>query len=339
MNINQIRRIETYKFGMKKIYFLFALILVLAGCSESSINRSVLQPIGEDEIVRLEKDYPNISAFYEYVTHARNSQSDEALQKYSNLTYKQVYDFLTAYTDRENEIKEMIKKEWQQHYGFYEAKLDSLHDNLSEWFEANKLESRVKITCVDVLPIPEDAKAWQALTFYCKVKVENLTNEPIEDVVYELAICDTKKKAFSDVLSITNTAEKADGNLYMAWSTQYGKTWSNDKESLLDYSQEDLYKHYNIDYRIKSLRQNGKFLTNDIIKDTDPNYTILSRQLWKTNMTSTGRLYYLREAVKSIFDVNYLTIDEYYNEVIDSKVQAIDPEAFDFLSAIITFKL
>ena len=327
---------------MKKIHFLLTLTIVLAGCNESSIssiNRSVLQPIGEEEIIKLKNDYPNISTCYEYVTHVRNSQSNETLQNYSNLTYKQVYDFLAAYTVQENEIKENIKEEWLEQYGGYEAKLDSLHDNLSEWFETNKLESRVKITCVDVLPTPEDAKAWQALTFYCKVKVENLTNELIEDVEYQLAICDTKNQAFSDVLYMTNTAEKADGSLYMAWSTQYGRTWTNDQESLLDYSQEDLYRHYNIDYRIESLRQNGKLLTNETIKDTEPNYNILSRQLWKTNMTSTGRLYYLREAVKCIFDVEYMTQEEYYNKVIDSKVQAIDPEVFKFLSTIITFKL
>lgn len=324
---------------MKKNIFLLALILFLVGCNESSINRSVLQPIGEDEIAKLERKYPNISTFYEYVIQVRNSQSDEMLQSYSNLTYRRVYDFLTAYADHEYDIKEKIKEEWQQHYGFYEIKLDSLHDNLSDWYEANKLESRVKITCVDVLPTPEDANAWQSLMFYCKVKVENLTNEAIEDVEYDLAICDTKKKAFGDIHFITNTAEKADGSLYMAWSSQYGKTWSKDQESLLDYGQEDLYKHYNIDYRIKSLRQNGKLLTNDMIKDADPNFQILSKQLWKTNMTSTGRLYYLKEAVKSVFDVNYLTFDEYYNEVIDNKVREIDPESFNFLSPIITFKL
>ena len=324
---------------MKRIIFMLTLILLFVGCNESSINRSVLQPIGETEIAKLERKYPNISTFYKYVMQVRNSQSDEMLQNYSNLTYKQVYDFFTTYADQEDDIKEIIKEEWLRHYGFYETKLDSLHDNLSDWFEANKLESRVKITCVDVLPTPEDANAWQALMFYCKVKVENLTNEPIEDVEYYLAICDTKDNAFGDIHFITNTAEKADGSLYMAWSTQYGKTWSNDQESLLDYGQEDLYKHYNIDYRIKSLRQNGKLLTNDIIKDADPNYHILSKQLWKTNMTSTGRLYYLKEAVKSIFNVNYLTFDEYYNEVIDSKVQAIDSESFNFLSPIITFKL
>ena len=49
---------------MKKIHFLLTLTIVLAGCNESSIssiNRSVLQPIGEEEIIKLKNDYPNIS--------------------------------------------------------------------------------------------------------------------------------------------------------------------------------------------------------------------------------------------------------------------------------------
>lgn len=324
---------------MKKIFFLFVLALVATGCSNSSINRSVLQPIGEDEIIKLEQEFPKFTSCYELITQARNNQSDEMLQNFSNLTYKQVYDFLTTYTNQEYEIKEEIKKEWQKHYGFYEFKLDSLHEDLTKWFEDNKLESHVRITCVDVLPTPEDAKAWQTLSFYCKVKVENLTDERIEDIKYELAICDTKKSAFGSVLSTTNTAEKADGSMYMAWSTSYGRTWTEDQESLLDYNQKELYEHYNIDYRIASLRQNGEFLTNDIIKGSNPNYEILSRQLWKTNKTASGRLYCLREAVKKIFNVDYLTIDEYYNKVIDNKVQAIDPESFKFLSSTISFKL
>lgn len=315
---------------MRNITFIIT-IFALIGCGKSSINRSVLQPINAEEIEEIEKEYPNFSICYDKVTIVRNRQANETLQNYSNLTYKQIYDFLVTCTARQDDIKEEITSEWQQLYGFYEAKLDSLHENLSKWYEANKLESRVKITCMDVLPTPENAEVWQALSFYCKVKVENLTNESIENVEYELAICDTKENAFSDVLNITNVAEKADGNIYMAWSTQYGRTWSNDQESLLDYNQEDLYKHYKINYRIRSLRQNGKLLTNKLIKDTDPNYNILSRQLWKTNMTSTGRLYYLKEAVKSLFNVEYITLDEYYKKVIDSKIQAIDSISYNFL--------
>ena len=325
--------------SMKKILCLFALTLVMTGCSDSCINRSVLQPVGKEELARLEKDYPNITKCYELATQARNRQQEKRLQNFSNLTYKQVYEFLVAYTNQENDIKEKIKEEWMQSYGGYELRLDSLHNNLSEWFETNKLESRVRITCIDVLPPPNDAKVWQTLTFYCNVKVENLTNEPIEDVKYELAICDTKKSAFGSVLSTTNTAEKADGSMYMAWSTSYGRTWTEDQESLLDYNQKELYEHYNIDYRIASLRQNGKFLTNDIIKSSNPNYEILSRQLWKTNKTASGRLHYLREAVKTLFDIDYLTLSEYHNVVIDSKVQSIDAESYNFLSAIISFKL
>lgn len=306
-------------------------MVVLVGCGKSNIDRPVLQPISVEEITKLEKDYPGFSACYEKVTYVRNEKSDEGLQNYSNLTYKKVYDFLVTISTQQDNIKAEIQNEWQQYYGFYESKLDSLHDNLTEWFEANKLESRVRITCVDVLPTPEDANAWQVSSFYCKVKVENLTNELIEDVKYELAICDTKKNAYS-VLVSANTAAKADGSLYTAWSTQYGKTWTKDKKSLLDYSQEDLYEHYNIDYRIISLRQNGKLLTNNNIQEANPNFDILSKQLWKTNMMPTGRLYYLRQAVKSLFNVDYLTPEEYHNKVIDNKLQSIDPESFKFLS-------
>ena len=80
------------------------------------------------------------------------------------------------------------------------------------------------------------------------------------------------------------------------------------------------------------MRQNGKLLTNNNIQEANPNFDILSKQLWKTNMTPTGRLYYLRQAVKSLFNVDYLTPEEYHNKVIDSKLQAIDPESFKFLS-------
>jgi len=137
---------------MRKVIFLF-LVIGLFSCN-TTLDKSIFESLSVEELkVAIEKDslFKNT---YEYILYVRDTviKSDIEKLKFSDLTYKRVHNFLkfTSDTAYFNPITERIEKEWQEKYGIYKHKVDSVSDFWKKYKQENSIEQYVKIELVAI---------------------------------------------------------------------------------------------------------------------------------------------------------------------------------------------
>ncbi|QLE01307.1 hypothetical protein HX109_06900 [Galbibacter sp. BG1] len=132
---------------MKKILLLFTAI-GLFSCN-SHLDKPIFEPLTVNE---LKESIDNDSLFqktYEYIVYVRDTvlKTDMEKIKFADLTYEQVYDFAKFSSDTVyfKPINQRIEKEWNEKYGIYVQKVDSISNYWKNYKEENSLEQYVKV--------------------------------------------------------------------------------------------------------------------------------------------------------------------------------------------------
>ena len=138
---------------MKKIVLLLVISTCFFGCNHY-MNKSIFEPLTREEIKKsvdkgslFEEMYKDIQLMKEYRLKTELEQAE-----YSKLTYKRLYKFMKFMQDSTyfKPINKKIGKEWENRYGVYLTKIDSVSDYWEKYKEENSLNQYVDIELVKI---------------------------------------------------------------------------------------------------------------------------------------------------------------------------------------------
>lgn len=129
---------------MKSLVLLFTIILV--GCN-NYLDKSVFEPLSQEELNEEIKKDSLFSYFYKRITTHNKYANDSIRSKYKEVTYRRAYK-LYSYTD--TALRNKSVNDWNKKYGNYHTLVDSISNYWKEMKEKQDLAQYVKIELVDI---------------------------------------------------------------------------------------------------------------------------------------------------------------------------------------------
>ncbi|MDO6518593.1 hypothetical protein [Zobellia uliginosa] len=325
---------------MKKTLLLIFTVTFFS-CN-SHLDKSVFEPLTVNELKKtIDKD-SLFKGTYEYIVYIRDTvlKSDIDKAKFADLTYKQVYDFekFSSDTIYFKPINDRVEKEWNEKYGGYEVKVDSISNYWKKYKEENALEQYVNI---ELARIDKEYYSYSG-----GIKDVNLGFRltPLKGKIDQLRFtyrieAKINKKEDNDLYTSLNlTLDKSRCLSTSPFSKpviRYWKASYSDEKILKNKTLETFNRDYNIYVEIDQIRIDGKNKSNDDLKVPES-----VEDYWKYQ---SGEYLYIfddgtDEIVKEILGETYINKYGYRNQEIDKILKEKDPLAFEFLRLPLTTK-
>lgn len=93
-----------------------AISLLFAGCGNSYINKSISEPLSVREVSDVDKSYSGFSLVYDIIDEIREGARPGRFADYSNLTYRDIYDFMKESGENEEKWREDARRVWGRDY-------------------------------------------------------------------------------------------------------------------------------------------------------------------------------------------------------------------------------
>lgn len=322
---------------MKRILLLLTAI-GLSSCN-SHLDKPIFEPLTVNE---LKESIDNNSLFkntYEYIVYVRDTilKTDMEKVKFADLTYEQVFDFVTFSADTVyfRPINERIEKEWNEKYGIYEQKIDSISEYWKKYKEENSLEQFVQ---VELARIDKEYYSYSGgirnvnLGFRLtplKGKIDQLRfGYRIEAKINEKDKEDTYSSIYSALdKSWCLTTSPFSNPVIRYWEANY----TNEK-IFKSKTIETFNRDYNIYVEVDEIRKDGVNISND-----DLNIPESISDYWKYENKELGNDYlyfgdnpYTEDIVSEILHKKYMNKFDYQNQEINKVLKERDSLAYEF---------
>lgn len=318
---------------MKKILPLFTAI-GLFSCN-SHLDKPIFEPL---TVTELKESIDNDSLFkntYEYIVYVRDTilKTDMEKVKFADLTYEQVFDFAKFSSDTVyfKPINERIKKEWNEKYGIYEQKVDSISDYWKKYKEENSLEQYAK---VELATIDKEYYSYSGgirnvnLGFRLtplKGKIDQIRfGYRIEAKINEKDKEDTYSSIYSSLdKSWCLTTSPFSKPVVRYWEASY----SNEK-ILKSKTLETFNRDYNIYIEVDEIRKDGVNMSND-----DLNIPKSVTNHWEYENKEYLEDLYVDNIIEEVLGKEYMSEYDYRNQEIDKILKERYPLVYEFIKA------
>lgn len=289
---------------MKNLLLIFTILLV--GCN-NYLDKSVFEPLTQEELNEGIKKDSSFSLFYEQITTLNESYKDDSIRsKYKGITYRMAYK-LFCYTDTALYNKSI--NDWNKKYGNYQILVDSISNYWKEKKEKYNLDQYAKIELA-------------------KVETEHYSFGGISDVSLGFKLTPLKGKVdqiifvFSIKPKIKDNYDydKSRATLTQPFSKPTIKYWKanyNMKNELGNKTLESILRDYDILIEIEKIRFNGENISKIDIPFEIENY-------WEYD-------FYKERIIKKYIDKSYIEDYKYINNQFASKLREIDPLTAEYL--------
>lgn len=313
---------------MKNIIALLSLttLIILFTSCNSSLKKSVNEPLNLEEIESLiEQDTLFINT-YEFVEKIRDSKltSDVEKAKWLNLTYGDIHHLVKFYADTtiQSKYTKNIKKEYYNKNSDYDRKVDSISDYWKKYEQEKSLNNYAVIELFDIQTEKNDKAK---IGFKITPLVGDISKLNFDYIFTKKG--DNNKLSEYDKFSITSDR---------AFDVDIKEIIKKPKIIwLVDYKNQDIFKNklleevlhdYIFEMRVVSLRSNGvKYSKYDI----DIPYSVKS--LWENENSD---LYGFDKAyvVQKLLNKYFKSYNSFKKPKIDSIANDLYPEAYKFFN-------
>jgi hypothetical protein len=130
----------------KPLLVAFTLLLAFTSCSNIP-DKPIFEKLSTDELHRAIKSDTSFPEFYEELRKAVDSVSDIQKAKYNDITYRKLFNYVKYLRDTTywKPLYNQWNKEWDDRYGIYSSKGDSILNYWRNYLAANSLSKYVKI--------------------------------------------------------------------------------------------------------------------------------------------------------------------------------------------------
>lgn len=305
---------------------LLVLIFITFVSCNNKLDKSVIEPMEiEDLKTIIEKD-----TLFEYTYKAIQKIREDVLTddvqkaKWSDITYNRVHNMMKFYSDSLTQSKytKEIRKEWQDKYGKYDKKVDSIADYWEKYLKDNSLNNYVAIELFDV-QTSENGE----VKIGFKISPHK---DGIEDLIFEYIFLD--KKEIEEIAEwekhpiLNNNTKK----VYLFEKIPKSKIhWEKNiknGEILKNQILEEVLDKYIFKLNISSLKKNGKRVSDYDIEMPNKVRFYLEAKNEKSGMQD----YYKADIIKEFINNNYVRYEKYIQPYIDSIAKSNDPEVLKF---------
>lgn len=318
---------------MKKILLLFIAVGLLS-CN-SHLDKPIFEPLTVNELKEsIDKDslFKNT---YEYIVYVRDTilKTDMEKVKFADLTYEQVFDFAKFSSDTVyfKPINERIEKEWNEKYGIYLQKVDSISNYWKKYKEENSLEQYVKVELARIDKeyysysggirnvnlgfrlTPLKGKIDQIRFGY---KIEAKINEKDEEDRYSSIYSSLDK-------SWCLTTSPFSKPVVRYWEASY----SNEK-ILKSKTLETFNRDYNIYIEVDEIRKDGINMSND-----DLNIPKSVTNHWEYENKEYLEDLYVDDIIEEVLGKEYMSEYDYRSQEIDKILKEKYPLVYEFIKA------
>ena len=135
---------------MKKVLLIIGLALIMVGCN-NPLKKSVTKELTTEELKTISDKDPRFLKFYEEYFETPCYQrflsvkSDQV--EYTDITYKELYNYYLQINDENyvRSIEEEAENEWNEKFGYTEAKFDSIIAYWQDYYATNSMSTYVDI--------------------------------------------------------------------------------------------------------------------------------------------------------------------------------------------------
>jgi len=312
---------------MKKVVLLVFVSVLLFGCN-SYLNKSIFEPLSREEVQKsIEKDslFKNVYALVMLNKDLKlKSELDQA--EYSDLTYNRLYKFVKFMQDSAyfKSINEKMGNEWENKYGIYSTKIDSVLNYWQKYKDENSLNQYVNIELTDIkkyyysyigglksvylvfklTPLKDNIEQF---TFGFKItpKIDSDKKQPIFDMDYAWCLVDEP---------LVKTREAF-------FEPNY-----SDRDIFESRKLEEFLRDYNLDIKIREIRIDGKNISE---KDLGIPESVES--YWKYKDTKYFDDIFSADLIRETVYKDYLDKDEFIQQETQKLLEKKDPLSYKFV--------
>ena len=314
---------------MKKILILLFAI-GLFSCN-SQLDKPIFEPLTVNE---LKESIENDSLFkgtYKYIVFVRDTvlKSDMEKVKYADLTYDRIFDYVkfSADTVYFKPINERTEKEWNEKYGFYSEKVDSISNYWKKYKEENSLEQYAK---VELAKIDKEYYSYSS-----GIRNVNLgfrltpLNGKIEQIRFGFRIeAKINEKENEDIYSALDKSWCLTTSPFSKPVVRYWEANYTNEKILKSKTLETFNRDYNIYIEVDEIRKDGVNMSND---DLNIPKSVINH--WEYENKEYLQDLYVDNIIKEVLGKEYLDKYEYRYQEIDKILKEKDPLVFDFLNS------
>ena len=129
-----------------RIFLLISVITCLISCNNVP-NKSIFKPLSSDDLSPIIKNEPRFAEFYEELQDEIKSFNEIERAKFNDITYRSLYKVIQFMNDT-TKIAPLARQwstEWEEEFGGYESKIDSVVNYWTDYKIANSLDRFVKV--------------------------------------------------------------------------------------------------------------------------------------------------------------------------------------------------
>jgi hypothetical protein len=274
----------------------------------------------------IEKD-----TLFEYTYKAVQKIREEVLTddvqkaKWSDITYERVHNMLKFFSDSliKREYTKEIRKKWKNKYGKYDKKVDSILNYWQKHLIDNSLSNYVNIELFDV-QTSEDGIVKVGF------KISPLKNG-LEYLMYEYIFIDKKKTEEISKWHSSSILNNNTNKFYLfeeiPESKIYWETNIKNEDALKNKILEEILDKYVFKFKINSLKQNGKVVSEyDIKIPIEVEYYLKA-----INEKSILQEIFKSSIIKESLNNDYVRYEEYIRPFIDSIAKSKDSKVLEFI--------
>ncbi len=315
---------------MKNVLIIISLI-GLIGCN-SPQKKSIFEPLTLDELKTFIKKDTIFEYGYKRIQYIRDTvlKTDIDRVKWADLTYGRINKYLKFAVDSTyfKPLEKQFKSDWNEKFGQYLPKVDSISDYWKKYKTENSLNNYVKIELVEI-----HKKNYEYIG-----GIENIDlgfrltplKGPIEQLRFgykiEAKIDETSEQSeFAGLLSRLDYSWCKKSDPFSRPTVSYWEV-NYKNEKLLEYRDLPTIKRdYNILIEVDEIRKDGKNLSTDDLKIPKS-----VEYYWENQNFEFLKELYIKDIVLEFLNKNYKTEFEYVNQKTDSILKKKDDLCFNF---------
>ena len=266
--------------------FILACAVVCLYSCDGIPNKSVFLPLTSDELAPIIKKDTLFADFYEAVKEGVGSFNEIEKAKFNDITYRSLYKMekFISDTSKVNPLQRQWEKEWEDQYGGYAEKVDSVLSYWTEYKAANSLDRFVKVEFAVV------DKEYYSYSFDVKNVNLGFRLTPLQGPVDQLKFNYRYSAKIDDFygdkhLCICTSPIKSSSVRY--WEVDY-----SDEKRLKNVSTSEFIRDYDIAIEVTDVRKDG---INYSIDDLHIPSSV--REVWDTDKGKYPYLYEMRKEV------------------------------------------
>jgi len=311
------------------IYILLA--LTFASCN-SPLKKSVFDPLSLEELKTTIKKDSLFEQTYKNIQFVRDSvlKSEIDKVKWSDLTYKRIQEFVHFSHDTTNFNYEQISNQWQDKYGIYLTKVDSISDYWKKYKEENSLDQYVKIDLVEI------DKEYYSYAGGIKNVNLGIKLTPLKGKIdqmrfgYSIEAKLDEDKEKSIYSSIYSGLDKSWCRMSSPFSQPVVRYWEanyTNEKILEDRTVQTFLRDYNIYFEVDEIRKDGVNISND-----DLGIPECVENHWRYENEEYLKDLYVDDIIKDILHVEYVPKYEFLSDELQKILKKKDQLSYDFLA-------